>query len=137
MLIPQMHTAHIFSSNVYHAQLSLKCLLHTPNPQMSAATTIPQLFSAHTCPSNIYHTHLFFKCLPPHRWEAGYWRTMDIAHDRAGFYLCWGCLNWIPAVYTSPSLYLSSHPFLLGNWKASAILLAGLTMVYVNYDADR
>ena len=71
------------------------------------------------------------------RWEAGYWRTMDIAHDRAGYYLCWGCLNWIPSVYTSPSLYLAAHPYLLGNWKAAAILLAGLAMVYVNYDADR
>ncbi|KAL0815328.1 hypothetical protein Bca101_071772 [Brassica carinata] len=25
-------------------------------------------------------------------WEAGYWNSMDIAHDRAGFYICWGCL---------------------------------------------
>merc|ERR1712078_7644 len=23
-------------------------------------------------------------------WEAGYWCTMDICHDRAGFYICWG-----------------------------------------------
>ena len=25
-------------------------------------------------------------------WETGYWGSMDITHDRAGFYLCWGCL---------------------------------------------
>ena len=25
-------------------------------------------------------------------WEMGYMNSMDIQHDRAGFYLCWGCL---------------------------------------------
>jgi 7-dehydrocholesterol reductase len=30
-------------------------------------------------------------------WETGYWASMDIAHDRAGFYLCWGCLVWVPS----------------------------------------
>ena len=31
-------------------------------------------------------------------WERGYFQTMDMAHDRAGFYICWGCLVWLPAV---------------------------------------
>ncbi len=39
-------------------------------------------------------------------WETGYFCTMDIAHDRAGFYICWGCLVWVPSVYTSPALHL-------------------------------
>ncbi|KAH9667876.1 7-dehydrocholesterol reductase [Citrus sinensis] len=47
-------------------------------------------------------------------WEAGYWSTMDIAHDRAGFYICWGCLVWVPSVYTSPGMYLVNHPVHLG-----------------------
>lgn len=25
-------------------------------------------------------------------WETGYWSSMDIMHDRAGYYICWGCL---------------------------------------------
>ena len=25
-------------------------------------------------------------------WETGYLRSLDIMHDRAGFYICWGCL---------------------------------------------
>jgi len=29
-------------------------------------------------------------------WEAGYMCTIDIILDRAGFYICWGCLVWIP-----------------------------------------
>lgn len=27
-----------------------------------------------------------------YHWEMGYMNSMDIQHDRAGFYLCWGCL---------------------------------------------
>jgi len=33
-------------------------------------------------------------------WESGYMSTMDIAHDYASFYLCWGCLVWVPSFYT-------------------------------------
>jgi len=62
---------------------------------------------------------------------------MDIAHDRAGYYLCWGCLNWVPAVYTSPTLFLVSHPQPLSLPAAFAIALAGVACIYINYDADR
>merc|ERR1719329_1391872 len=33
-------------------------------------------------------------------WEMGYMCSMDIQHDRAGYYICWGCLVWVPSVYT-------------------------------------
>lgn len=62
---------------------------------------------------------------------------MDIAHDRAGYYLCWGCLNWVPAIYTSPALHLASHPVHLGTPLALAIFLAGAASVFINYDSDR
>ncbi|KAH9667886.1 7-dehydrocholesterol reductase [Citrus sinensis] len=32
----------------------------------------------------------------------------------AGFYICWGCLVWVPSVYTSPGMYLVNHPVHLG-----------------------
>lgn len=32
--------------------------------------------------------------------EAHYVHTIDIIEDRAGFYETWGCLVWVPAVYT-------------------------------------
>ncbi|KAI9087307.1 hypothetical protein K1719_030777 [Acacia pycnantha] len=70
-------------------------------------------------------------------WEAGYWNTMDIAHDRAGFYICWGCLVWIPSVYTSPGMYLVDHLVNLGTQLAIFILVAGLLCIYINYDCDR
>uniref|UniRef100_A0A1D1Z9E7 7-dehydrocholesterol reductase n=1 Tax=Anthurium amnicola TaxID=1678845 RepID=A0A1D1Z9E7_9ARAE len=69
-------------------------------------------------------------------WESGYWRTMDIAHDRAGFYICWGCLVWVPSVYTSPGMYLVNHPVNLGTSLAISILVAGLLCIYINYDCD-
>lgn len=71
------------------------------------------------------------------RWETGYWGTMDIAHDRAGYYLCWGCLNWVPAIYTSPALYITEHPI---EWSLPAAVLigvAGAAAIYINYDSDR
>lgn len=70
-------------------------------------------------------------------WEPGYLRSMDIQHDRAGFYICWGCLVWLPCVYTSHTLYLVNHPNHLGLPLATLILGAGLLAVLVNYLADR
>jgi 7-dehydrocholesterol reductase len=70
-------------------------------------------------------------------WESGYWCTMDIAHDRAGFYICWGCLVWVPSIYTSPGMYLVNHPVNLGPQLALSTLLAGILCIYINYDCDR
>jgi 7-dehydrocholesterol reductase len=70
-------------------------------------------------------------------WEMGYMCTMDIQHDRAGYYLCWGCLVWVPALYTSSAMYLACHPVNLGASKALALLVAGIVCIWTNYDADR
>ena len=70
-------------------------------------------------------------------WETGYLRSLDIMHDRAGFMICWGCLVWIPSVYTSPGLYLVHHPIHLGLFWASAIFLAGFAGIVINFLADR
>lgn len=70
-------------------------------------------------------------------WEAGYMRSIDIMHDRAGYYLCWGCLVWVPSVYTSQAMYLVKNPIHLGTPLALTIFLTGVTMVWINYAADR
>jgi len=70
-------------------------------------------------------------------WETGYWSSMDIMHDRAGYYICWGCLVWVPCVYTSPVLYLTTHPVSLGLPLSLAIGAAGVLCVWINYDSDR
>lgn len=70
-------------------------------------------------------------------WETGYLRSLDIMHDRAGFYICWGCLVWVPAIYTSPTLYLVNHPNHLNALAAFVILFVGAAAIMINYFADR
>lgn len=70
-------------------------------------------------------------------WEMGYMRSIDIMHDRAGFYLCWGCLVWIPAIYTSPILYLVDHPHHLSDLVALLIASLGAAAILVSYLANR
>lgn len=70
-------------------------------------------------------------------WETGYLRSLDIMHDRAGFYICWGCLVWVPGIYTSPTLFLVNHPNHLGFILSSVILIAGTICIMANYFADR
>lgn len=69
-------------------------------------------------------------------WETGYLRSLDIMHDRAGFYICWGCMVWVPCIYTSPSMYLVLHPIQLSMGWASAIMLLGVISIAINYLAD-
>jgi 7-dehydrocholesterol reductase len=69
-------------------------------------------------------------------WETGYLRSLDIMHDRAGFYICWGCLVWVPSVYTSSTLYLVQHPTHLGTPLALLIFSLGVVAVFINYFAD-
>ncbi len=70
-------------------------------------------------------------------WEHGYLRSLDIMHDRAGFYICWGCMVWVPCVYTSPSMYLVLHPIELSWWWAGLFLSLGSMSIIINYLADR
>jgi 7-dehydrocholesterol reductase len=70
-------------------------------------------------------------------WETGYLRSLDIMHDRAGFYICWGCLVWVPCVYTSPSMYLVLHPINLSIGVALGIFALGALCISINYLADR
>jgi 7-dehydrocholesterol reductase len=69
-------------------------------------------------------------------WETGYFRSLDIMHDRAGFMICWGCLVWVPCVYTSPALYLVHHPIHLSEISALAIFIMGCFGIIINYLAD-
>lgn len=69
-------------------------------------------------------------------WEMGYMCSMDIQHDRAGMYICWGCLFWVPSVYTSTSFYLAEHAPELSNTSALIMFLLGFLMIAINYDSD-
>ena len=69
-------------------------------------------------------------------WETGYFDSIDIMHDRFGFYICWGCLNWLPSLYTNCTFYLVSHPINVGETNAILLFLAGVLAVYINYSID-
>ncbi len=70
-------------------------------------------------------------------WENGYLRSLDIMHDRAGFYICWGCMVWVPCIYTSPSMYLVLHPVHLSVLWATVFSIVGIACIVVNYLADK
>lgn len=70
-------------------------------------------------------------------WETGYLRSLDIMHDRAGFYICWGCMVWVPCIYTSPSMYLVLHPINLNFGWASLFFGLGVLSIMINYLADK
>ncbi|KAG0646757.1 7-dehydrocholesterol reductase [Hyphodiscus hymeniophilus] len=58
--------------------------------------------------------------------EDWYLRTIDICHDHFGFYLAWGCIVWLPSIYTLQTQYLAYNPVHLSNFHAAAILVAGV-----------
>ncbi len=70
-------------------------------------------------------------------WERGYFASLDIMHDRFGFYICWGVLAWVPGLYTLSTLYLVRHPVAWSPVAAAAIFVAGCLSIWANYAADR
>eukprot|EP01038_Epipyxis_sp_PR26KG_P007497 gene7497-10214_t len=70
-------------------------------------------------------------------WETGYFCSMDIQHDRAGYYICWGCLVWVPSMYTIHTLYLVEHPIELSIPVTALFLVGGIFSIWCNYDCDR
>ena len=70
-------------------------------------------------------------------WETGYFCSMDIQHDRAGYYICWGCMMWVPSVYTIHTFFLVKHPIYLSIPTTLLLLAAGVFCIWCNYDCDR
>lgn len=58
--------------------------------------------------------------------ENWYLKTIDIAHDHFGWYLCWGDCVWLPFMYTLQSVYLSSNPIILEPRYFNCILFLGI-----------
>uniref|UniRef100_A0A914USL1 7-dehydrocholesterol reductase n=1 Tax=Plectus sambesii TaxID=2011161 RepID=A0A914USL1_9BILA len=72
-----------------------------------------------------------------HWWESGYVQTMDMQHDRAGFYRVWGALVFVPAVYFSPVSFLVIHPSSIGRHTAILAFVFGVICTMMTYDIDR
>lgn len=69
-------------------------------------------------------------------WEDGYFGSLDIMHDRFGFYICWGILAWLPGIYPVATIYLVRNSPDLSWPLAAAILVLGWLAIWINYDAD-
>jgi 7-dehydrocholesterol reductase len=69
-------------------------------------------------------------------WEGGYFKTIDIMHDRFGYYICWGITTWVPTVYVAQSIFLVAHPFDLGWFYAALLFVVGAAVIYLQYDID-
>lgn len=78
---------------------------------------------------NLYLLKFFY-------WETGYFNTLDITLDRAGYYLCWGCLCWVQTFYTFSAYYLVDHPSQLSSAGNGVIFIFGLSSLALNYWAD-
>jgi len=69
-------------------------------------------------------------------WEDGYFGSIDIMHDKLGFYIFWGIMAWVPSLYTLIVFYLTTHPVQLPMWFAIATFLGGCISIWLNYAAD-
>ncbi|KAL3773782.1 hypothetical protein ACHAW5_002990 [Stephanodiscus triporus] len=93
---------------------------------------------------NVMDWGLFFSALSQYLylvkffvWEMGYMRSIDIIVDRAGYEIQWGCLVWVPAVYSFHTRFLVQNPSGLSFYTALAIFVVSMAGVLLNYAADR
>lgn len=57
--------------------------------------------------------------------------TWDIRHERFGWMLCWGCLVWVPFMYSIQAYYLVGHPRELHPLAAAAIVVLNMTGYFI------
>lgn len=69
-------------------------------------------------------------------WEVGYFFTLDMMMDRAGFYLCWGCMVVLPAIFTFAAAYSIVIPPTVSPIISILIGFFGLACILLNYRVD-
>mmetsp|Transcript_6122 Transcript_6122/g.6863 ORF Transcript_6122/g.6863 Transcript_6122/m.6863 type:complete len:496 (+) Transcript_6122:49-1536(+) len=101
-------------------------------------------YRSYTLHGNTMDWGLFFSALSQYLylfkfflWEMGYMRSIDIIVDRAGFEIQWGCLVWVPAIYTLHSRFLVQYPSGFPFPVALGLFILSITGVVLNYLADR
>lgn len=70
-------------------------------------------------------------------WEEGYLKSTDIVVDRAGFYLCWGCLVFITGIFNTPNIYLLQNPVTLGPLLTLTLILLGVFFTWLTFWVDQ
>eukprot|EP00593_Proboscia_inermis_P000771 CAMPEP_0171300404 /NCGR_PEP_ID=MMETSP0816-20121228/9180_1 /TAXON_ID=420281 /ORGANISM="Proboscia inermis, Strain CCAP1064/1" /LENGTH=239 /DNA_ID=CAMNT_0011776841 /DNA_START=17 /DNA_END=736 /DNA_ORIENTATION=- len=101
-------------------------------------------YRSYTLHDNTIDWGLFFSALSQYLylvkfflWEMGYMRSIDIIVDRAGFEIQWGCLVWVPSVYSLHTRFCVQNPTHLSFSTAGALFLLSMAGVVLNYLADR
>eukprot|EP00592_Proboscia_alata_P014535 CAMPEP_0194395268 /NCGR_PEP_ID=MMETSP0174-20130528/124328_1 /TAXON_ID=216777 /ORGANISM="Proboscia alata, Strain PI-D3" /LENGTH=599 /DNA_ID=CAMNT_0039191183 /DNA_START=65 /DNA_END=1865 /DNA_ORIENTATION=- len=101
-------------------------------------------YRSYTLHDNTIDWGLFFSALSQYLylvkfflWEMGYMRSIDIIVDRAGFEIQWGCLVWVPSVYSLHTRFCVQNPTHLSFSTAFALFLLSMAGVVLNYLADR
>jgi 7-dehydrocholesterol reductase len=69
-------------------------------------------------------------------WETGYFGSLDIMHDRFGYYIAWGVIAWVPALYCLPGFWMLHHGQDLPLWQTLGWIVFGVACIWINYDAD-
>lgn len=69
-------------------------------------------------------------------WESGYAKTTDITLDRCGYYLFWGCISYVPSIYTSPTIYHYYYPNDNYNLISFLVFIFGVYSIYTNWEID-
>lgn len=67
------------------------------------------------------------------KWEAGYFYTLDMMLDRAGYYICWGCLVWVPCLYAYTSNFFVTHRPDISSSGALLVFVLGILAILLNY----
>ena len=70
-------------------------------------------------------------------YESGYFKTMDIQVDRAGYYLIWGVMVWVPSVYTLAAHWLVNHPVHIGPLFSGVLIIVGLLSFWSKTNMNR
>lgn len=69
-------------------------------------------------------------------WESGYAKTTDITVDRCGYYLFWGCICYVPCVYSSPTIYHYYYPKNYHPFFEIVAICTGSYLIYINWEID-
>ena len=69
-------------------------------------------------------------------WEKAYTKSMDIAFDRAGFYICWGCIAFVAVGFNTPTVYLAMNKVEISNLYCIGCVLMGILFTWLTYWAN-
>jgi 7-dehydrocholesterol reductase len=69
-------------------------------------------------------------------WEEGYFHSLDMMHDRCGYYLFFGVMVWVPSFYGLPAFWLVTHPIALHPRLTVGLVLFGFFAIGFNYHID-